>query len=39
MAIDEKKIGLTARLRERIGQGRKLDDQILSNLEELGFGG
>lgn len=35
----EKMNGLTAKLREQIDQGRKLDDQILSNLEKLGFGG
>lgn len=35
----EKMNGLTAKLREQIDQGRKLDEQILSNLEKLGFGG
>ena len=35
----EKMNGLTAKLREQITQGRKLDEQILSNLEKLGFGG
>ena len=35
----EKMTGLTAKLREQIGQAHKLDDQILLNLEKLGFGG
>jgi type I restriction enzyme M protein len=35
----EKMNGLTAKLREQIRESRRLDDQILSNLEKLGFGG
>jgi type I restriction enzyme M protein len=35
----EKMNGLTAKLREQIQESRRLDDQILSNLEKLGFGG
>jgi type I restriction enzyme M protein len=35
----EKMNGLTAKLREQIAESRRLDEQILSNLEKLGFGG
>jgi len=35
----EKMNGLTAKLKEQIEESRRLDGQILSNLEKLGFGG
>jgi type I restriction enzyme M protein len=35
----EKMNALTAKLKEQIEESRRLDGQILSNLEKLGFGG
>ena len=36
--FEEKMAELTAKLREQMAEGRRLDAAILKNLEELGYG-